>query len=74
MLKYIVCILLIVNVFSGTDLYVGYAGKNNNFNTVQEAVNKAASVQKMSPPVLQFILLQELIVNKLWSKHHTSPL
>ena len=44
MLKYIVCILLIVNVFSGTDLYVGYAGKNNNFNTVQEAVNKAASI------------------------------
>ena len=44
MLKYISCILLIVNVFSGTDLYVGYAGKNNNFNTVQEAVNKAASI------------------------------
>ena len=44
MLKYIVCILLILNVFSGTDLYVGYAGKNNNFNTVQEAVNKAASI------------------------------
>ena len=44
MLKYILCILLIVIVFSGTDLYVGYAGKNNNFNTVQEAVNKAASI------------------------------
>ena len=44
MLKYILCILLIVIVFSGTDLYVGYAGKNNNFNTVQEAVDKAASI------------------------------
>ena len=44
MLKYILCILLIVIVFSGTDLYVGYSGKNNNFNTVQEAVNKAASI------------------------------
>jgi pectin methylesterase-like acyl-CoA thioesterase len=44
MLKYILCILLIVIVFSGTDLYVGYAGKNNNFNTVQEAINKAASI------------------------------
>ena len=44
MLKYIICILLIVNIFSGTDLYVGYSGKNNNFNTIQEAVNKAASL------------------------------
>ena len=44
MLKYIIYILLIVNAFSGTDLYVGYAGKNNNFNTLQEAVNKASSL------------------------------
>ena len=44
MLEYIICILLIVNAFSGTDLYVGYAGKNNNFNTIQEAVDKAASL------------------------------
>ena len=45
MIKFIICILFISNVFSGTDLYVGYNGKNNNFNTVQEAVNKAASLQ-----------------------------
>ena len=44
MLEYIICILLITNAFSGTDLYVGYSGKNNNFNTVQEAVNKAANL------------------------------
>ena len=44
MLEYIICILLIANAFSGTDLYVGYSGKNNNFNTVQEAVNKAANL------------------------------
>ena len=43
-MKYIICILLIVNIFSGTDLYVGYSGKNNNFNTIQEAVNKAANL------------------------------
>ena len=44
MLEYIICILLIANAFSGTDLYVGHSGKNNNFNTVQEAVNKAANL------------------------------
>jgi pectin methylesterase-like acyl-CoA thioesterase len=30
---------------SKTDLYVGYPGKGNNFNTVQEAVNEAASIK-----------------------------
>ena len=40
----IISILLISNTFCGTDLYVGYNGKNNNFNTVQDAVNKAASL------------------------------
>ena len=29
---------------AGTDLYVGYSGKANNFSTVQDAVNKAASL------------------------------
>lgn len=33
---------------AGTDLYVGYSGKNNNFSTVQEAVNKAASINPSS--------------------------
>ena len=37
-------ILLISNVFPGTDLYVKYSGKNNNFNTIQESINKAASI------------------------------
>ena len=29
---------------AGNDLYVGYSGKSNNFSTVQDAVNKAASI------------------------------
>ena len=29
---------------AGTDLYVGYSGRANNFSTVQDAVNKAASL------------------------------
>ena len=48
MIKLIIFILFISNAFSGTDLYVGYSGKNNNFNTVQEAVNKAASLSPSS--------------------------
>ena len=48
MIKLIIFILFISNAFSGTDLYVGYSGKNNNFNTVQEAVNKAASLNPSS--------------------------
>ena len=33
---------------AGTDLYVGYSGKSNNFSTVQEAVNRAASINPTS--------------------------
>jgi len=33
---------------AGTDLYVKYSGKSNNFNTIQEAVNKAASLNLTS--------------------------
>ena len=44
----IVNILLMAYVLSGTDLYVKYNGKSNNFNTVQEAVNKAASINPKS--------------------------
>ena len=40
----LLCIMVISLAICGTDLYVGYSGKNNNFNTVQEAVNKAASI------------------------------
>jgi pectin methylesterase-like acyl-CoA thioesterase len=38
-------ILLISVVLSGTNLYVKYSGKANNFNTIQQAVNKAASLK-----------------------------
>lgn len=37
-----------VNAAGVTDLYVGYASKANNFATVQEAVNKAASINPKS--------------------------
>ena len=33
---------------AGTDLYVGYSSKANNFSTVQDAVNKAASIAPSS--------------------------
>ena len=33
---------------AGTDLYVGYAGRSNNFSTVQEAVDRAASLNPSS--------------------------
>ena len=33
---------------AGTDLYVGYSGRNNNFSTVQAAVDKAASLNPSS--------------------------
>jgi pectin methylesterase-like acyl-CoA thioesterase len=45
-MRHILCILLISEIFSRTDLYVGYSGKGSkNFNTVQEAVNEAASIK-----------------------------
>jgi len=44
----IVNILLIAYIYTGTDLYVKYNGKSNNFNTVQEAVNRAASINPKS--------------------------
>ena len=48
MIILILDILLISTVYGGTDLYVGYSGKNNNFKTVQDAVNKAASIKPSS--------------------------
>ena len=48
MIIIILDILLISTVYGGTDLYVGYSGKNNNFNTVQDAVNKASSIKPSS--------------------------
>ena len=43
-MKFTTILLLISAVFSGTNLYVKYSGKSNNFNTIQQAVNKAASL------------------------------
>ena len=44
----ILSMLLVSSIFAGTDLYVGYSGKSNNFNKVQDAVNKAASINPSS--------------------------
>ena len=44
----ILCILLISTVLSGTNLYVGYSSKSNNYATIQAAVNKAASINPTS--------------------------
>ena len=41
----ILCVLLISAILSGTNLYVKYSGKSNNFNTIRDAVNKAASLK-----------------------------
>ena len=41
-------VLLISAVFSATNLYVGYSSKSPNYNTIQEAVNKAASINPTS--------------------------
>ena len=44
MIKIILSILLISHIFSITDLYVGYSEKENYFEKVQEAIDKAASI------------------------------
>ncbi len=44
MISLIFIILLIYGSFCGTDLYVGYLDKENNFNTVLDAVNKAEAI------------------------------
>ena len=43
-MKLIVLNILYITAALASDLYVGYSGKSNNFNTVQEAVNKAATM------------------------------
>ena len=42
MIPIILFILLISQSFSTSDLYVGYPSKENNFKTIQEAINEAA--------------------------------
>ena len=44
MMELILALFLISNSLAGTDLYVKFSEKSNNFNTVQEAVNRAASI------------------------------
>ena len=44
MIKHTLFILLITQISSITDLYVGFSEKTNNFKRVQEAVNKASSI------------------------------
>ena len=48
MMKLLVLALFISTAFSATDLYVGYYGRNNNFGTVQAAVNRAAQINPRS--------------------------
>ena len=48
MIKILLAIFLISNAFAGSDLYVGYSGKSNNFNTVQQAVDNAAKINPSS--------------------------
>lgn len=47
MISLILSILLISSSFCGTDLYVGYPDKENNFNTVLDAVNKAEAINPL---------------------------
>ena len=48
MLSLILTFLLISQSFAETDLYVGYSDKDNNYETVQEAVNQAATINPKS--------------------------
>jgi len=48
MKSFILGVLLLSYIFAGTNLYVKYSGKSNNFNTIQQAVNKAASINPTS--------------------------
>ena len=40
----LIYILLFTEVFTATNLYVGYSSKQNNYRTIQEAVNRAAQI------------------------------
>ena len=61
MIKYIIYALLIFQILTKTDLYVGYSDKNNNFKTVQEAVNKAASIRPST-----FISIWQTLLRYWW--------
>ena len=40
----LICVLLISEAFTATNLYVGYSSKQDNYKTVQQAVNRAAQI------------------------------
>ena len=48
LLAYMSAIPAVKTYAAGTDLYVGYSGRSNNFSTVQAAVDKAASLNPSS--------------------------
>ena len=72
MKEIILTVLLFSSVITWTDLYVRYPGRNNNFNTVQEAVNKAASLNPGNESALVTIhttpgtYLQQVMVQTLY--------
>ena len=48
MFKFVLSILLFSQIFTSTDLYVGHSDKEGNFNTVQDAVNEAGTINPKS--------------------------
>ena len=44
----LICVLLISEAFTATNLYVGYSSKQDNYKTVQQAVNRAAQINPKS--------------------------
>ena len=48
MFKFVLSILLFSQIFTATDLYVGHSDKEGNFNTVQDAVNEAGTINPKS--------------------------
>ena len=54
MFTIILAVMLFTQMMATTDIYVGYHEKSKNFNTIQEAVDEAASInpQKESERVI----------------------
>ena len=64
-----------VRAAGGTDLYVGYPSKQNNFSTVQQAVDKAAGIKPGSESDrVPSTLHRERTVSRSLSRHRTFPL
>ena len=45
MISIIISILLLSQVISKTDLYVGYPDRGKDFSTIQDAINEAESIK-----------------------------